>query len=321
MRVFGIVARTGSLRRAAAWLNVQTPAISKRIEALEQFLKIKLFDRTARGMELTVPGRRAAVGAEEMALALHETIARVKPHGQTKTEVKLAMGEGPADRWFIPYFLDVFLQQNSSTSIRLGTAPVPPNSSASAYDVQIGYEPELDGNFQTVRVGKLHFVLFASKLYVERHGLPQSEAELKGHRFADVLPSIHSPSGYLQALAGLEARGSVLFSTNSSLAAANAVQAGIAIAALPSYIFLTAKEFVPVLPTKQFYEMGIYLNFPLAASDRPEVRALIDFLKNVVFGKHHQPWFKDAFEPVDEAWPEIHLKQLQNAKLGGLNPN
>ena len=314
MRVFGIVARTGSLRRAAAWLNVQTPAISKRIEALEHFFKVKLFDRTARGMELTVLGRGAAAGAEEMALALHETIARIRPDGGLKTVVKLALAEGPADRWFIPYFLDRFLQRNPTASLRLGTAPIPPNLSVSAYDVQIGYEPELSGNYQTVRLGKLHFVLLASKQYVARHGLPQSEADLKGHRFADVLPSMQSPSGYLQALAGLEAPGSVMFSTNSSLAATNAVQAGIAIAALPSYIYLTSEEFVPVLPEKQFYEMGIYLNFSVAAADRPEVRALIDFLKQFVFSKR-QPWFGDNFEPVAMEWRAIHASHQQRVEL------
>jgi DNA-binding transcriptional LysR family regulator len=265
-------------------------------------------------MELTVPGRRAAAGAEEMALALHETIARLRPHGEIKKDVKLAIGEGPSDRWFIPYFLDMFLQKNPEVSLRLGTAPVPPDSSTSAFDVQIGYEPELSGNYQTVRVGKFHFVLFASRRYVERYGLPLSEAELKGHRFADVLANMNSASGYLQSLAGLEAAGSVLLSTNSSLAATNAVEAGTVIAALPSYVFLTSSEFLPVLPNKQFYEMGIYLNFSLAAADRPEVRALIDFLKLAVFNKQ-QPWFGDTFEPVTEAWRAIHSSHLQDAQV------
>jgi len=317
MRLLGLVARMGSLRRAAEWLNVQAPAISKRIDALERVFRTKLFDRTARGMELTVPGRRAATGSDEMELALLETIARVRATDEARSEVRFAMGEGPADRWFIPYFLDVFLEQHPTTSLRLGTTPVAVDKPLSSFDVQMGYEPDESGNCQTVRVGKLHFVLLASKLYVERHGAPSSEAELRGHRFADVLPSIQSPSGYLQALAGLEAPGCVTFSTNSSLAACHAVQAGVAIAALPSYIYLTSPDFVPVLPDKQFYEMGIYLNFSAAAAERPEVRSLIDFLKFGVFDKLRQPWFADDFEPACEQWREIHLKHLRDIRLSG----
>lgn len=50
----------GSLGRAASNLNISEPAISKSIRLLEDTLQVPLFDRTPRGLELTVFGRSLA---------------------------------------------------------------------------------------------------------------------------------------------------------------------------------------------------------------------------------------------------------------------
>lgn len=51
------VAGTKSLSRSAAELYVSPPAVSKQIALMEQELDLKLFERSARGMELTPSGK------------------------------------------------------------------------------------------------------------------------------------------------------------------------------------------------------------------------------------------------------------------------
>ena len=51
------VAASRSLSRSAAELYVSPPAVSKQIAQMEQELDLKLFDRSARGMELTPAGK------------------------------------------------------------------------------------------------------------------------------------------------------------------------------------------------------------------------------------------------------------------------
>ena len=51
------VAEAGSMAKAAQGLAISHPVVSKTISDLEQMLKVKLFDRTAQGVELTNYGR------------------------------------------------------------------------------------------------------------------------------------------------------------------------------------------------------------------------------------------------------------------------
>ncbi len=66
LKAFIAVARTGNLTRASELLNVSQPALSGQIKALESELGLELFERTARGMEITPAGRRLLESAEEL---------------------------------------------------------------------------------------------------------------------------------------------------------------------------------------------------------------------------------------------------------------
>ena len=54
LRLFFEVARCGSLRSAAVSLNLSSPTISSQIKALEDELDKKLFDRSGRGLKITL---------------------------------------------------------------------------------------------------------------------------------------------------------------------------------------------------------------------------------------------------------------------------
>jgi DNA-binding transcriptional LysR family regulator len=70
LRTFVTVAREGNLTRATELLCVSQPAVSAHIKALEDELKLKLFLRTPRGVELTSAGESLLRDAEGI-LAAH----------------------------------------------------------------------------------------------------------------------------------------------------------------------------------------------------------------------------------------------------------
>jgi DNA-binding transcriptional LysR family regulator len=57
LEVFFAIAEGGSLRAAAASLDVQPPAISQQLKAFENQIGVSLFTRTTRSIELTDAGR------------------------------------------------------------------------------------------------------------------------------------------------------------------------------------------------------------------------------------------------------------------------
>ncbi len=71
-RVFYVVAKCGSLTKAAEELYISQPAVSQAIKQLEAQLGGKLFNRTHRGMELTETGGKQIFDTVEKALKLFD---------------------------------------------------------------------------------------------------------------------------------------------------------------------------------------------------------------------------------------------------------
>lgn len=69
-RIFYVVARTGSLTKAAEELYISQPAVSQAIKQLENQLGTKLFKRIHRGMELSAQGGELIFEDIEKALLL-----------------------------------------------------------------------------------------------------------------------------------------------------------------------------------------------------------------------------------------------------------
>lgn len=69
-RVFYTVAKSGSLTKAAEELYISQPAVSQSIKQLESQLKTTLFNRTHRGMELSMNGGKLIFKQVEEALKL-----------------------------------------------------------------------------------------------------------------------------------------------------------------------------------------------------------------------------------------------------------
>jgi len=66
LRYFWMVAREGSVRRAAERLHVSQPTVSAQVRALEDALGVKLFRKSGRGLLLTEAGERARRYGDEI---------------------------------------------------------------------------------------------------------------------------------------------------------------------------------------------------------------------------------------------------------------
>jgi DNA-binding transcriptional LysR family regulator len=78
LHVFFTVAHCGSMAKAAAHLNVSQPAVSQVVSDLEHVLRIKLLDRSSRGVELTTYGRTLLSGAVAAFDGLKQTVKNIE---------------------------------------------------------------------------------------------------------------------------------------------------------------------------------------------------------------------------------------------------
>jgi len=79
LKIFHAVAEAGSFTSSTVNLNLSQSAISRQIQSLEHDLKVKLFERHARGLTLTENG-------EYLFKTAHEVISKLK-------EVETTLGD------------------------------------------------------------------------------------------------------------------------------------------------------------------------------------------------------------------------------------
>ncbi|MFD5257770.1 LysR family transcriptional regulator [Streptomyces bobili] len=82
LRTFRTVARTLNFTRAAAELNYAQSSVTEQIQALENELAAKLFDRTNRKLSLTPAGERLVEYADQMLLLVQEARTAVEGEAQ-----------------------------------------------------------------------------------------------------------------------------------------------------------------------------------------------------------------------------------------------
>jgi DNA-binding transcriptional LysR family regulator len=81
LRTFCTVARLNSFSRAAEKLHLTQPAVSAQVVALEDYLKVKLFDRVGKKISLSEPGRVVLAAGEailDRVAALDEELANLR---------------------------------------------------------------------------------------------------------------------------------------------------------------------------------------------------------------------------------------------------
>ena len=81
LKIFHAVAEAGSFTSATVILNLSQSAISRQIQSLEEDLKVKLFERHARGLTLTENG-------EYVYKTAHEVISKLKEVETTLSDKK-----------------------------------------------------------------------------------------------------------------------------------------------------------------------------------------------------------------------------------------
>ena len=84
LKVVDAVARHGSMNKAAAELNTVQSNVSARIRSLEDELGVALFQRSARGVQVTPAGRRILPFAARLSRLLSDASCAARDDGHPK---------------------------------------------------------------------------------------------------------------------------------------------------------------------------------------------------------------------------------------------
>ena len=126
-------ARLGSFTAAAQRMNTTQPAISGRVKELEQSLRVKLFHRQGRRMELTILGRELVERAQPLLNRLEDVVISLDNPAAATGIIRIGVGEMVAVTWFgalmarlqremprVTYQIEVDLTVNMRQKLELG---------------------------------------------------------------------------------------------------------------------------------------------------------------------------------------------------------
>src|ERR1043165_3264993 len=118
LRVFVVVARTLSFRKAATALRTSSSTIARRMERLEETFEFRLFDRLPDGVALTAEGRSVYATAQQMERASQALRAQLDRDPTTRGMVRCSVTEGLGTMWIVPH-LAQFNRTHPSTIVDL----------------------------------------------------------------------------------------------------------------------------------------------------------------------------------------------------------
>lgn len=108
IRYFRVVTECGSIKQAAATLRIAPSAISRQVQGLEEELAVKLFERGARGMNLTDAGHvlyRYAIDNRNQLDGLRRQVEEFT--SLRRGQVKIATVEGMLSSFLPNFFVDL----------------------------------------------------------------------------------------------------------------------------------------------------------------------------------------------------------------------
>jgi DNA-binding transcriptional LysR family regulator len=283
LKAFHTVAEAGSFTRAGELLNLSQPALSRRIQLLEESLDVALFHRHPRGVVLTEQGELLHQTVKEILakLAMAQSLideSKEQPKGILRVTTTAAFGAC----WLTPLLIR-FLEQQPQVSARLILAPNHLDLAMGEADVAIRMRfPEQPDLIQR-RLMTVKCRAFASASYIKDHGEPATPQDLGSHRLISYGNSGHHPANppLNWLLSAGQAEGDerqAALEINSLHGICRAVEHGFGIAVLPSFMQEETRQLVEVLrdvPTPTF---DVYFVYPSELRHSKRIAVFRDYL-------------------------------------------
>ena len=182
MTIFVEVVEAGTMTGAAQTLGVSATVVSSWIAQLEDTLGVRLLQRTTRRTQITQEGQEYYLRCKRILADIEEageavTVGRSTPRGVLRISAPVALG-----RRQVAPLIPAYKQRYPEVQIELILSDRIVDLEEESFDMAVrSWRPD-DSTLIARRLGPLHRVVCAAPSYLERHGTPQTLAELAGHR-------------------------------------------------------------------------------------------------------------------------------------------
>ena len=282
LKIFHTVAEASSFTKASTILNLSQSAISRQIQSLESDLKIKLFERHARGLALTDSGKYLFKTAHEVISKLKDVesnLSEEKDKLSGKLVVTTVVSFGTT--WLTPRIKE-FMDLHPGMEIELIFADKELDLATRQADVAIRMRRPKQLNLIQKKFVDFNYHIYGSNEYLEKNGYPKSLKDLDKHKFITYgkgAPSpVYNPDWVLKIGTKEGKKRKSLLKVNSVYGLLLAVQSGVGLAALPDYIAHNQSGISKVLPNEPGKPTETHFVYPASLKNNARLTAFRNFL-------------------------------------------
>lgn len=298
LMVFRAVADAGTISGAAEALAVSPAKVSRDIEELERSLGLSLFTRTTRGVDLTEGGQlvlRSVRSMADSARAISTNVADLA--NAQRPQISIAAHEALATYWLAPR-LPEFHQTNPGIAINIRVVQDTPDVAAGDADIAIQYDAPTSPNVISRQLGWLHYVFYASRRYLDIHGVPQDRFDLGKHRMLHLVTYKKQQDLWAPKIAAWQDIMPWSVYTNSSTVTVESCAADGGIASMPTYMASLERRFLPLPHLGSLASVRFWLVYAERMRDLPHSRPVLDWLR-ACFDPDRHPWFRETYVPPE----------------------
>jgi DNA-binding transcriptional LysR family regulator len=282
LKIFHAVAEAGSFTSATVILNISQSAISRQIQSLEEDLKVKLFERHARGLTLTQNGEYVYKTAHEVISKIKEIETSLgdqknKPTGKLTITTVRSFGT----HWLTPRIQE-FMNLNPEIEVELIFDDKELDLSTRQADIGIFMRRPKQLNYIQRKLVDINYHIYGSTKYLEKNGIPKTINDLTKHRFISFgkgAPSpVFNPDWALKLGRKDNNKIKPVMKVNSVMGLLLAVESGVGLAALPDYLVSQSNNVVKVLPKSEGPITEAHFVYPQSLKNIARVQAFKNFL-------------------------------------------
>ena len=282
LKIFHAVAEAGSFTSATVILNLSQSAISRQIQSLEEDLKVKLFERHARGLTLTENGEYVYKTAHEVISKLKEVETtlgdqKYKPTGKLTITTVRSFGT----HWLTPRIQE-FMDLNPEIEVELIFDDKELDLSTRQADIGIFMRRPKQLNYIQRKLMDINYHIYGSTKYLEKYGMPKTIADLNKHKFISFgrgAPSpVFNPDWALKLGMKDNKKRKTVMRVNSVMGLLLAVESGVGLAALPDYIVSLSSNVIKILPKVEGPITEAHFVFPESLKNVARVTIFRNFL-------------------------------------------
>ena len=288
LKTFYYIVKLKGIKRAASFLNISQPSMSRRVSELENFLGFKLLLRNSNGVELTRKGEELFSMFENTVLAFKEL--ELKSFCGGKKKIRIASTYA-----VISYIISdvIYDYQKLNPHIRFELIAEDHSMDLTLHDIDIAIyciddrvkDNPIKSDLETQYLFSLEKKLFASPEYLKKYGEPKTAEDLKNHRLIAYANPEQHPYADVNWILNL---GMPRGQMNQPWISSNSIDALVSFAEKGEGIVsgytemsnIKNSSLIQILPSVTCKPIKDYLIYPSFLKNDPEIINLVNYLKN-----------------------------------------